>query len=1847
MAEHQANRGPLPVSSSTSITSSSCVEVQLVQRLILAETSSFGILLHQAYDDLRLHGHNQCPLEAASCFDGSSSLSSSRESTTSSFAASTLHILQDAKLKAQSFLSLPSLVSLEGPTARDDFVAESNLGRLRQLLSGLQECVVLPRSVPLGAVGDPGEACRLWLCLVAVSADPVLRIYAMREIVKEVLDGYSTPQDATSKTPSGPIEAVAERAHRMLFTLTFLASSVVRHSGMANVVVAALYLIDHLPSTASSLVVGVGGPGRGGCGSSAHSTNQLLVVGGIHVLRALLARRRGEGGSGNEVSSPMSGGRIGGDISAALHALMLIGGKGTQQQQHRDRADSVRHRLVSAIACTVVAAAGGAEECCAGSSLSSPDPCDGGRDATQFLLEIACAVDVSTLASAGEVAKLALNAAVCAFCPSALAAATRPVGQTRSAAADVPPVAAASQRAAVFLTNVLKNLVAAVPELLPAVHKFLAKHSNNIVTSANKALELVSGKQTTTITKKPPSSFVGATVEAIIRAIQGCIELDVAVLFDPSSAQSIPLQTMAIAWRSFSVWASKGDPKVVGLIILALTRAIMVPTGRCGELVLTSKVIADQPPKVLFQEVAMCLRDVTSHLDQKKATGTAETATGTSSLSASDLEELAIVVSIFDLGKDATLIRLAQAIRTAYRISKIPQDVLTKAIAARWVLHDIIGTIPPSQEGSTEVPQRCNLWIELLARALVVPGGQQLPYVASTASKKDGEIMASSRMDRPPPGTLQCWRLAKLILKHMNGALTLSSQRSTLLSDVIPHLPALPSGSLSQNLAEARVEPDEVLEAREVMLLLCSKFGLFTTAPFAKCLIFVGKQIASWLGTAHAAFAAQLVEKIKSNVITQLPKDERRSLEQVPVEWLRKAVLASIGALQKDLVVQEKQFKQFELEEKQYYAEIEQAEKQAVEDVKKGQAVREKELERERVRKEKAAVNAPVETSVFKQVQRLASGTSSNRAGPATHHTVVDSQEELDVINDEGCMIVPPPAKKHRTEEQQEHVVPNRNTSKRGDDDVPLIDLSRKFVMAPEPKFNAAAAAQAQREIDNLRRTSDNALRSARLKKASDDLIAMLRSAVVETVVPPKDQDGRDDVNLSDIVPAGGVAALASVPTEFDEHDEQLYASKFIPLLAIELRHELVSCASDLAKKKPQRAGILDNNEKMREVARLGEYVLHALIPMKSADRPWPLQDSTHVQLKIQSQSDELGHGGGVGSCVSKDDAVLIVFFPDEEGRRDESGRGGDGGTSPNQKFSEHTFFGIVDAVAGQFATIYVRNTKARPFVPMLSSCNNLFSLMRLTNLASWYLLGSSLMTSCLSPVFWPILCHPQHEAARIEETVKNIIIPSALDNRVEYNEFQKKAIALATTPRIPLVIIDGPPGTGKTHTIHGILSELFISSPSTSRILVCAPSNVAVDEILLRVYRRGVVGRDGRRTVPQMLRVGMLEGVDKEVRAKRLFIDDIITDAKNSANGGINNSTTAREALMMSATIVFTTLGSLRHIRNIPFETVIIDEAAQAIEPQVVVAMTSKNCSKVILVGDPNQLQAVLISQIASKKLLGRSLIQRLLIHDYPSTRLCLQYRMHPAISCFPNDEFYEGSLIDAACTTERPRRTMGSLSIPSSMIGNSGELLVPRMVFLDVADGRMERRNFSYVNPREADVLVQRMREFRVKLEATVPENCRRVGILTFYKAQVWEIYNRLTEAEKALVHVSTVDGFQGKEKDIIFISCVRSGDPLLSRGEIGFLVDRNRTNVALTRAKEFLFVVGNASTLTMGQSRGTAWDRLVAFSRQSELASSCRDDVAFVTVEAKTSQPGQGVALQQPKRAPQSSQTTVPKL
>lgn len=422
-------------------------------------------------------------------------------------------------------------------------------------------------------------------------------------------------------------------------------------------------------------------------------------------------------------------------------------------------------------------------------------------------------------------------------------------------------------------------------------------------------------------------------------------------------------------------------------------------------------------------------------------------------------------------------------------------------------------------------------------------------------------------------------------------------------------------------------------------------------------------------------------------------------------------------------------------------------------------------------------------------------------------------------------------------------------------------------------------------------------------------------------------------------------------------------------------------------------------------------------------------------------------------------------------------------------------------------------------------------------------------------------------------------------------NSSQEEAVNRVLCAR-DVAIVHGPPGTGKTTTLVEAIYETLHREP---QVLVCAQSNTAVDWISEKLVDRGVsVLRIGNptRVNDKMLSFTYERRFESHPSYPELW--SLRKEIRQLGNQGRRGSYSERESLrnrmsrlrdratalevqinadlFASAHVIASTLVSSNHrlLNGHRFGTLFIDEAAQALEAACWIAI--RKADRVILAGDHCQLPPTIQCYDAAKGGLERTLMEHL-VERKPATvsQLKIQYRMNEAIMHFPSRFFY-GSQLEAA--PEVRHRGILDWDTPISWIDTS------EMEFKESFVGE----SFGRINKQEADLLLKELEAYigRIGGERILEERID-FGIISPYKAQVQYLRNRLKSSSvwkpyRSLLTVHTVDGFQGQERDVIFISLVRANE----QGQIGFLNDLRRMNVAITRARMKLVILGEAATL-----------------------------------------------------------------
>lgn len=448
------------------------------------------------------------------------------------------------------------------------------------------------------------------------------------------------------------------------------------------------------------------------------------------------------------------------------------------------------------------------------------------------------------------------------------------------------------------------------------------------------------------------------------------------------------------------------------------------------------------------------------------------------------------------------------------------------------------------------------------------------------------------------------------------------------------------------------------------------------------------------------------------------------------------------------------------------------------------------------------------------------------------------------------------------------------------------------------------------------------------------------------------------------------------------------------------------------------------------------------------------------------------------------------------------------------------------------------------------------------------------------------------------------------------------------------VAIVHGPPGTGKTTTLVEAINETLMRE---SQVLVCAQSNMAVDWISEKLVDRGInVLRIGNptRVNDKMLGFTYERRFESHADYPQLWaIRKAIRELRKNRKKGSENYHQKMERLKSRAAeielrinaelfgearvIACTLVGSAHHLlEGMKFGTLFIDEAAQALEAACWIPM--KRASRVILAGDHCQLPPTVKSIAALRAGLGKTLMERI-AENKPEvvTLLKIQYRMNDEIMRFSSDWFYEGKVESAP---QIKYRSVLDYDHPITWIDTSNE---ENQITIEGEDAPEDSastassvsaanqnsdlnfkeqfvgESFGRINKAEAELTLLTLAEYFTKIgKQRVLEERIDVGIISPYRAQVQYLKKLIKKYEffkpyRRLISVNTVDGFQGQERDVILISLVRSND----EGQIGFLKDLRRMNVAMTRARMKLIILGNKDTMTKHPFYKKLWEYVEA--------------------------------------------------
>ncbi|HJN11742.1 MAG TPA: IGHMBP2 family helicase [Pirellulaceae bacterium] len=435
-------------------------------------------------------------------------------------------------------------------------------------------------------------------------------------------------------------------------------------------------------------------------------------------------------------------------------------------------------------------------------------------------------------------------------------------------------------------------------------------------------------------------------------------------------------------------------------------------------------------------------------------------------------------------------------------------------------------------------------------------------------------------------------------------------------------------------------------------------------------------------------------------------------------------------------------------------------------------------------------------------------------------------------------------------------------------------------------------------------------------------------------------------------------------------------------------------------------------------------------------------------------------------------------------------------------------------------------------------------------------------------------------------------------------NEAQRAAVQFGLAAK-DVAVIHGPPGTGKTTTIVELIRQ---SVAQDNKVLVCAPSNLAVDNVFERLLAAGEkavrLGHPAR-VLPELRKhtLDLLVDRHEDVRLARKLVREAFAlrekagkhtrakpvpgarremrdEAKQLISDARRLEAQVVQHILDQSTILCATLTGMDSdlLGKRAFDLAVVDEACQATEPACWIPVL--RCDRIVLAGDHCQLPPTVVSRDAARQGFNVSMLERI-VHRFGNKiakQLCVQYRMHRSIMDFSSDEFYDGTLVADDMVAQHLLSDLPGVE-------NNAFTATP-LHFIDTAgagyDEQIEPDGESRMNEQEAALVVRKVKQL---LEMGVSPD--QVAVISPYAAQV-RLLRKLLEQDD--LETDTVDGFQGREKEAVVISLVRSN----SDGEIGFLADVRRMNVALTRARRKLLVVGDSATI----ANHTFYQRLLEY-------------------------------------------------
>jgi len=737
---------------------------------------------------------------------------------------------------------------------------------------------------------------------------------------------------------------------------------------------------------------------------------------------------------------------------------------------------------------------------------------------------------------------------------------------------------------------------------------------------------------------------------------------------------------------------------------------------------------------------------------------------------------------------------------------------------------------------------------------------------------------------------------------------------------------------------------------------------------------------------------------------------------------------------------------------------------------------------------------------------------------------------------------------------------------------------------------------------------------------------------------------------------------LSTIPTRF--HDVESYIQSFYPLVKEELR---AAVEGDLVQIAEAVGPLISSG---RPAMSPEDRFNHLQTALQQEDTFSILSLSNFAQTSKFFTFHASQHRSTSSLPLRKNDLLLLFLRPSKKSQADGGGRGrkfeGDSVTS--------SLFGSVASPVFAHVTKIEKSKQSNRHTGLvevhvakptdnrsdgqlrlkLSSSSYSWCCIRVQNMTPALRELSSLVSVrkmkllpyFLDPLKKNVLSNPKC-AEQVPTSVTSGLNPS-----------QAEAVSGCVGIKEGVALVQGPPGTGKTRFIVALIQSLVIARPK-SRILVCAPSNAATDEVARRLQEvladkcvrfshkapgkersrldRELSSMDFSRKVredPNMVELRSklqslrneldillakneelerqrrlevekrsaadgvrLEKLQSELRNISLQIPKVKQNLRSHQKLSDKNHDAASSSVWKQAQVVVCTLSGSGspQLEGVVggFDTVVADEAAQAVEVSTLIPL-QQGCRRLVLVGDTNQLQATVLSMNAARFDYDKSFFHRALVAAETAQAsgksgkvttffLDTQYRMHSEISRFPSSYFYGGRIKNGLKDRDLP--------------WYQDTRLGPYTMF-DIRSGRQSSRGCSFVNEEEAEFVVQYCELLMSVVRGDRSLRTPAIGVVTPYKSQSVLLRRKLTRSRVDVVRdieVNTVDGFQGREMDVIVLSCVRAGS-----SSVGFLRHRERLNVALTRARQAMVVVGHLQTL----QSDTMWHELIKDAQERRL-------------------------------------------